>query len=144
MPGRTVYVLMVEDDEIDAEHVVRSFRQMKIVNPITIVSNGIEALNALRGDEGYERIPRPYLILLDITMPRMNGMKFLRAIRKDDKLQHSIVFILTTSNSEVDKVAAYAERIAGYFLKQYAGDAILGLPTMMRNYWWVVEFPPGA
>ncbi len=143
MPGRTVHVLLVDDDEIDAEQVVRSFRQMKIANPVTIVGNGIEALKALRGEEGYERIPRPYIILLDINMPRMNGLEFLHAIREDDELQPSIVFILTTSDNEEDKVAAYADHVAGYFLKKDAGNAILDLPTMLKNYWRLVEFPHG-
>jgi CheY-like chemotaxis protein len=143
MQGQTVHILMVEDEEVDAEQMERSFRQLRITNPITIVSDGIEALHALRGEGGYARITRPYIILLDINMPRMNGLEFLRAIRKDEDLRQSIVFVLTTSDSESDMVAAYADNVAGYFLKNRVGDAIFALPTMMRNYWRVVEFPSG-
>ena len=116
MQGQTVHVLLVEDDEIDAEQMVRSFRKLKIGNPITIVENGYEALNVLRGEGGYARLPRPYIILLDINMPRMNGLEFLRAIRQDEELQRSIVFVLTTSKNEEDIVAAYSAQVAGYFL----------------------------
>ena len=142
MQGQTVHVLLVEDDEIDAEQMVRSFRKLKIANPITIVNDGYEALNTLRGANGYIRLPRPYIILLDINMPRMNGLEFLRAIRQDDELQRSIVFVLTTSKNEEDIVAAYASHVAGYFLKAQCAESFLALPVMMRNYWRIVDFPP--
>jgi CheY-like chemotaxis protein len=141
MHGETVQVLLVEDDEIDAEQIVRSFRQLKIVNPITTVTNGIEALYVLRGEEGHTRLPRPYIILLDINMPRMNGLEFLSAIRADEALQRSVVFVLTTSDNEADMRAAYHDHVAGYFLKSRATDAVLGLPAMMKNYWRIAEFP---
>jgi CheY-like chemotaxis protein len=132
---------MVEDDAIDAEQIVRSFARMKIVNPITIVKDGLEALDALRGANGHERMQRPYVILLDINMPRMNGLEFLRAIRADKELQQSVVFVLTTSDLQSDMMAAYAENVAGYFLKKDAALSVLGLPTMMKTYWRLVEFP---
>ena len=100
MDGKTVNILLVEDDEIDAEMVMRSLRKVRISNPITIARNGYEALNVLRGEDGYERLPRPYLILLDIKMPRMDGLEFLQAIRQDADLLQSIVFVLTTSSHE--------------------------------------------
>jgi CheY-like chemotaxis protein len=139
--GRTVQILLVEDDEIDAEQIIRSFRQSQLVNPITIVNNGIAALKVLRGEEDYKQIPRPYIILLDINMPQMNGLEFLRALRKDNDLQQSVVFVLTTSDNEADMRAAYADRVAGYFLKSEVTYTVLGLPTMMKNYWRLVEFP---
>jgi CheY-like chemotaxis protein len=141
MTGQTVHVLMVEDDAIDAEQIVRSFARMKIVNPITIVKDGVAALNVLRGEDGCERLPRPYIILLDINMPRMNGLEFLRAIRADEELRQSVVFVLTTSDLQSDMMAAYAENVAGYFLKKDAAFSILGLPTLMKNYWRLVAFP---
>jgi CheY-like chemotaxis protein len=139
---RTVQVLLVEDDEVDAEHIIRQFDRLKIANPITVVSNGIEALHALRGEGEHSRLPRPYIILLDINLPRMNGLEFLRTIRADEDLQRSVVFVLTTSDNEADMRAAYADHVAGYFLKSRATDALFGLPTLMKNYWRIVEFPP--
>jgi len=139
--GRTVHVLLVEDDEIDAEQIVRSFEQLRLSNPVTIVTNGIEALQILRGEAGYPQLPRPYVILLDINMPKMNGIEFLRAIRADAELRQSVVFILTTSDNDLDKRSAYSNQVAGYFLKKQATYATFGLPTMMKNYWQLVEFP---
>jgi CheY-like chemotaxis protein len=141
MPGQTVHLLLVEDDEIDAEILVRSLASLKICNPVTVVSNGVEALNALRGEHGHERIPRPYIILLDINMPLMNGLEFLQAIRADDELRTSVVFVLTTSDAQSDMVAAYQNQVAGYFLKKDAAYSLFGLPTLIKNYWRVMEFP---
>ena len=142
MKSQIVHILLVEDDEIDAEAIVRGFQKQKIQNPITVVPNGIEALSALRGEEGYARIPAPYLILLDLNMPRMNGIEFLQSLRQDVQLRSSIVFVLTTSNSDRDKVAAYGEQIAGYLLKQRSGVNFSDLVHMLDFYWRVVEFPP--
>ena len=142
MKSQIVHILLVEDDEIDAEAIIRGFQKQKIQNPITVVANGIEALSALRGEEGYARIPAPYLILLDLNMPRMNGIEFLQFLRQDIQLRSSIVFVLTTSNSDRDKVAAYREQIAGYLLKQRSGVNFADLVSMLDFYWRVVEFPP--
>jgi len=114
---------------------------MRLSNPVTIVTNGIEALQILRGEAGYPRLPRPYVILLDINMPKMNGLEFLRTIRTDAELKQSVVFILTTSDNDSDMRAAYNDHVAGYFLKKQTTYAIFGLPTMMKNYWHLVEFP---
>lgn len=142
MKGQIIHILLVEDDEIDAEAIVRGFQKQQVENPITVVPNGIEALNALRGDGGYERVPAPYLILLDLNMPRMNGIEFLQAVRQDPQLKSSIVFVLTTSDSDRDKLAAYREQIAGYLLKQRSGVNFIELVNMLDSYWRIVEFPP--
>lgn len=137
------HILLVEDDDVDAEVVLRAFRRQNIRNPFTIVPNGVEALHALRGEEGYERLPRPLFILLDINMPRMNGLEFLHTLRKDPDLKRSIVFVLTTSNSDEDKSAAYDEQIAGYLLKENAGEDFKNVIRLLDSYRDSVEFPPG-
>ena len=81
MTGQVVHVLLVEDDEVDSEAIVRSFQKHNFANPITIATNGEDALKVLRGEGRYERIPAPYLILLDINMPRMNGLEFLKILQ---------------------------------------------------------------
>lgn len=141
--GRSIHILLVEDDDVDAEAIVRAFRKQKIANPVTIVADGLEALDVLRGKGNRERLPRPYLILLDINMPRMNGIEFLQELRKDAELERSIVFMLTTSNRDEDKLAAYDEQIAGYLVKARAGEEFADLISMLNSYWRVVEFPPG-
>jgi CheY-like chemotaxis protein len=141
IPGADVRVLLVEDDEIDAEVVRRAFRRLKIVNPITIVNNGYEALDVLRGENGRERLRRPYVILLDLNMPRMNGIEFLQQLRQDPELTQSIVFVLTTSSDQADRIAAYSSHVAGYILKKRIGEEFFELPRLMENYWRVVELP---
>ena len=116
MTSQVIHILLVEDDDIDAENVMRAFKRQKTAKSLTRVANGIEALNVLRGEGGYARLPRPYIILLDINMPRMNGIEFLAAIRQDEELQRSIVFVITTSSQDEDKMAAYNKQIAGYIL----------------------------
>jgi CheY-like chemotaxis protein len=142
MLGQSFHILLVEDDDVDAEVVIRAFRRKQISNPFTIVSNGIEALNVLRGEGGQPRLPRPFVILLDINMPRMNGLEFLHALRQDPELRRSIVFMLTTSNSDEDKVAAYNEQIAGYLLKSNAGEDFMNVIRLLDSYQCAVEFPP--
>jgi CheY-like chemotaxis protein len=141
MPSTKVHILLVEDDDVDSEAIQRSFRRNKIANPIYRVTDGQEALAALRGEDGHPRLPRPYMILLDINMPRMNGLEFLQTLRQDPELQQSIVFVLTTSDRDEDRFAAYSEHVAGYILKRHAGENFVRLLTMLRNYWLVVELP---
>lgn len=142
MISPTVHILLVEDDEIDAEAVVRAFRRQKIANPLTIVQDGIEALNALRGEGGHKKLPSPYIILLDINLPRMNGIEFLQALRIDPVLKQSIVFMLTTSNRDEDKLAAYDQQIAGYLLKSRTGTDFGDLISLLTSYEQIIEFPP--
>lgn len=140
---RPVHVLLVEDDEVDAEAVERGFRKQRISNPFTVVSNGIEALAKLRAT-GEERLPRPYMVLLDLNMPQMNGIEFLSELRTDETLKRSVVFVLTTSNRDEDKVAAYDAQVAGYLLKSRAGEDFVNLLDMLNAYWRIVEFPSEA
>ncbi len=136
------HVLLVEDDDIDARAVKRGFERQKIGNAITHARDGIEALEFLRGENGRERLPRPYLILLDINMPRMNGLEFLATIREDPELETSIVFVLTTSDDDRDIVAAYASHVAGYILKEDVGEDFLRLVQMLERFFITIHFPP--
>lgn len=140
--GKLVHILLVEDDDVDREAVIRAFKNKRIANPFTIVADGVEALQVLRGDEDNDGLSRPYIILLDINMPRMNGLEFLEALRKDCMLKRSIVFILTTSNRDEDKMAAYDNQIAGYLLKSRVGDDFVNMISLLESYWDIVEFPP--
>lgn len=142
MFGQPVHILLVEDDDIDAEAIVRAFHKQNIQHPVTIVSDGFAALDVLRGHQGQPPLRSPYLILLDLNMPRMSGVEFLHNIRQDPELRCSVVFVLTTSNSDKDKLAAYNAQIAGYFLKQQAGENFGNFMDMLNVYWRIVEFPP--
>lgn len=141
MTGMTVTVLLVEDDKVDRMAVKRSFRDLRIANPVIEASNGIEALERLRGENGYEPVPAPYLILLDLNMPRMGGIEFLEVLRSDPSLHRSVVFVMTTSAAEEDRIKAYDKNVAGYVLKHCAGQSFLESISMLEHYWRVVQFP---
>lgn len=136
-----LHILLVEDDDVDAEQMLRAFRQHQISNPITHVIDGVDALQALRGESGYPRLPRPYIILLDINMPRMNGLEFLQALRRDAELKRSVVFVLTTSMRDEDIMAAYNEQIAGYLLKTKVNQEFLEFLKLLNLYHVMIELP---
>ena len=137
-----VTLVLIEDDQVDAEAIQRAFRKQKIANPFIVFQDGVEALEALRGAPGVAEVPRPYIILLDINMPRMNGLEFLRTLRDDPHLGRSIVFVLTTSERDEDKLEAYGNHVAGYVVKSRAGEDFLKVIQMLRAYWRIIEFPP--
>ncbi|NND99145.1 MAG: response regulator, partial [Pirellulaceae bacterium] len=126
METQPVTLLVVDDDEVDAQGIERAFRKQKIANPLVFATDGIEALKILRGDDG-PTVHRPFLILLDLNMPRMGGLEFLGELRADERLRDSIVFVLTTSDADQDKIAAYEKNVAGYIVKARAGDDFLKL-----------------
>ena len=140
--GRTVTVLLVEDNDVDSEALVRAFKRKKLANPLVIARDGQEALDLLRGAHGKIPLERPYLILLDLNMPRMDGLEFLGHLRQDAELAKSIVFVLTTSNADSDKVAAYGHNVAGYIVKVNVADEFLNIVTMVESFWRIIEFPP--
>src|SRR5215212_224681 len=127
-------ILLIDDDEIDVEAVKRAFRQHKLANPIIHALDGIMALEILREKSAKSRLTKPYIILLDINMPRMGGLEFLRELRADPTLTDSIVFVLTTSDNPEDKLAAYRDHVAGYILKQNVGADFTGAIRLLTDY----------
>ncbi len=134
-------LLHVEDDELCQMVMSRTFTKAKLANPIIGAHDGIDALELLRGSNGRERIARPFVILLDLNMPRMGGIEFLEELRADEALKQSVVFVLTTSDAEKDKVDAYNLGVAGYILKSGPGNAFVDTTALLATYWRVVEFP---
>lgn len=141
MARQPIHILLVEDDPVDVEHILRTFQRYQIDTPYTHVVDGIEALHALRGEKGYVQVPKPYIILLDIHMPRMNGFEFLSALRRDPALKHSVVFILTTSSRDEDITAAYNRQIAGYLLKSKVSEDFLEFLKLLNLYQVMIEMP---
>lgn len=137
MQRNEVTVLLVDDDEIDVMGVQRAFQKARIMNPVVTAADGMDALEKLRNGS----VKKPYLILLDINMPRMNGLEFLDEIRRDSSLMDSIVFVLTTSNAEKDKCMAYKHNIAAYIIKENVGQDFLNALSLIESYWKIVEFP---
>jgi CheY-like chemotaxis protein len=136
-----VNIFLVEDDEVDAMSVKRALRELKICNPLYRATDGIDALEILRGANGKKKLPSPFIILLDLNMPRMGGLEFLDELRRDNELKRSVVFVMTTSAAEEDRVRAYDKCIAGYMLKHSTAHTFLEAVVMLEHYWRVIEFP---
>lgn len=135
---RLLNLLLVEDDRVDVMNVERALRRNNLSNPLFVAPNGLEALKMLRDGTvpGHRR-----LILLDLNMPKMNGIEFLREVRADPALANSIVVVLTTSNDDRDKLAAYDLHVAGYLLKPVTFFSFVELMATLNQYWALVEMP---
>lgn len=141
MPESIINIFLVEDDEVDIMNVKRAFKKNNITNPLYVAGNGIEALNMLKGENGIEKIPRPRIILLDLNMPKMGGIEFLKEMRKDEELKNISVFVMTTSNEDNDKVEAYSLNVAGYILKPLSMESFVAAVSTLKNYWMLCEYP---
>ena len=137
-PDRALNLVLVEDDEIDVMNVRRALERAHVTNPLYVANNGLEALELLRSDT----VPRDRrLVLLDLNMPKMNGIEFLRELRKDPVLHHTPVVVLTTSDDERDKVNAYDLNVAGYLLKPVTFMNFVDVMAALNKYWALVELP---
>jgi CheY-like chemotaxis protein len=135
---KSLNILLVEDDQVDVMNVKRAFERNKIANPLFVAGDGIEGLELLRsGKIPHER----RLILLDLNMPRMNGIEFLRALRADEELHLTPVVVLTTSDDERDKINAYDLNVAGYLLKPVTFVNFVEAMAALNKYWTLVELP---
>ncbi len=140
---KPIPILLVDDDQVDVMAMQRAFREHAVQHPISVAKDGIEALEILRG-EGRPPMPLPCIIVLDLNMPRMNGLEFLEALRDDPLLRRTIVFVVTTSSSDDDRQAAYSHCIAGYITKTRAGIALDPLVELITHYATIVDLPnPG-
>ncbi len=134
---KQVTIFIVDDDDVDVLGIERALKKLRIANPTIRAKDGIEALELLRK----KAIAKPYIILLDINMPRMGGIDFLKELRADDDLCGSVVFMLTTSSDDQDKMLAYKKNVAGYIVKKQVGESFLNIVDMLGHYWRVVELP---
>jgi len=137
-----VTILLVEDDDIDAMAVVRGLASAKIANSLERARDGVEALEILLGTNGRARLPPPYLLLIDIRLPRLDGLGLVRKIRSNRILQRTIIFMLTTSDSDRDRMAAYDAHVAGYIVKSSGDDQFSRLARMLDYYLMIVAPPP--
>ena len=143
MAEKKIHILLVEDDEVDVMNVQRAFKKSNILNPLYMAANGLEALDILRGKAQIEpAMPQARrLILLDLNMPRMNGIEFLRELRLDENLRSIPVIVLTTSNEDRDKVEAYNLNVAGYILKPVTFSNFVEVMATLNKYWMLSEIP---
>jgi len=134
-------ILLVEDDDGDAQAVQRALRKAKWGNSVVRVVDGIAALELLRSPDGKAAPPGGRLLLVDLNMPRMNGIQFVKALRADEHLHRLIVFIFTTSERAEDKKAAYDLNVAGYITKATAGEDFSNLVSLLDYYSRIVKIP---
>jgi CheY-like chemotaxis protein len=138
---RPFSILLVDDDDVAAEAVVRGLAKNAMHCPITIAEDGSVALQVLRGTHPTSAIAKPYVVLLDLNMPRMNGFEFLRELRMDKQLRNTVVFVLTTSGSPAERASAYEENIAGYIVKSGVGPQLSGLARFLIEYRSAIVLP---
>ncbi len=130
-------VLLVDDDDIDAMSVRRAFKEINITNPLVRSVNGEEALKYLN-DQSNEM---PCMILLDLNMPKMNGIEFLSIIKEDDKLKYIPVVVLTTSTEECDIKESFKYSVGGYIVKPVDYKSFVESVRTINMYWSLSELP---
>lgn len=141
MRDKAMNILLVDDDEVDIIAVKRAFEKNKITNPLHVARNGVEALALLRGNGTPSITPKPRIILLDLNMPQMNGIDFLKELRTDPQFKDVIVIVLTTSNEERDIIEAYKLNVAGYILKPVSMSKFIEAIALLDMYWTLSELP---
>ena len=132
-----INILLVEDDEIDIMNVKKAFVKLNMSNPLYVAVDGEQALQMLVENA----VPYPRVILLDLNMPKMNGLEFLSKLRADPKLQHNMVFVMTTSNEEKDKKAAFNLNVSGYILKHFDTEKFISSIATLNSFWLANQYP---
>jgi CheY-like chemotaxis protein len=130
-------ILLLEDDRVDAMTVRRSLEELRVTNPLVHLENGEEGLSYLRD----RRNPLPCIVLLDLNMPRMNGIDFLQSVKLDDTLKLLPVVVLTTSDQEKDKVTSFRLGVAGYIRKPVDYRRFVETMRTVNCYWTLSEHP---
>ena len=118
----------------------RAIRKLELANPVEIARNGEEALSKLRG-YGSGAVSRPFIVTLDLNMPRMGGLEFLEEVRNDPSLQDAIIFVVTTSDAPADIATAYSRNIAGYIVKDNAYETLKSALALLKDYTRLVRLP---
>lgn len=133
-------IMVVEDDEVDTLNIKRAFKKNNIRNKVIYATNGLEAWEILKGiNTEYADLDTPKVILLDINMPKMNGLELLEKIRADEVLKPLSVFILTTSDDDSDKYRAKNLNVAGYIIKPVDFQKFVQAVATLNNYWALIE-----
>ena len=141
------YILLIEDNPDDTELALRAFKRAHIRNKIVCVDDGVEAVDFLFAQGAYadrDREQLPQLILLDLNMPRMNGLEVLQKIRSTPHTRHLPVVILTTSNEERDLIQSYDLGANSYVRKPVDYDQFVSAVSQLGLYWLVLNELPQA
>jgi CheY-like chemotaxis protein len=130
-------ILLVEDDSVDAMTVRRALKEVNVTNPVAIAGNGEEALEYLRNSAN----EKPCIILLDLNMPKMNGIEFLRVAKQDAGLKTIPIVVLTTSGGDREKVESFNLGVAGYMIKPVDYQQFVEMMRTINLYWSISELP---
>jgi two-component system, chemotaxis family, response regulator Rcp1 len=142
--GRPAIVLLAEDNDNDVELTKLGFHRAKFAVDLHHVANGEECLAFLRKEGPYASAPSPDIVLLDLNMPRMDGIEVLREINKDERLMHHVVVVLTSSSADEDVLASYQLRCSSYLVKPINFDGFAKMIQSLGDYWFtLVTLPPG-
>ncbi|WP_295442362.1 response regulator [uncultured Thiodictyon sp.] len=138
-------ILLVEDNAADAEMTMDALRQARLVNQVQWVKDGAEALDFLfgHGAEAAAAGNRLRLVLLDLRLPRVDGLDVLRALRADERTRRLPVVVLTSSHEEVDVVRAYDLGVNSYLVKPVESEAFMSVVGQMGLYWMLLNRAPG-
>lgn len=135
--SKQLNILLVEDDEVDVMNLKRAFQKNNIQHRLFVAYNGEDALYLLR----FTDIPKPHVILLDINMPKMNGLELLHILRNDPYYKDVSIYILTSSNEEIDRHKAFDLNVSGYMLKPLSSNDFVTQISVLNNFWQHSEFP---
>ena len=144
MNNDSFVILMAEDDEHDIVATKRALKKHHIANPLYIVNDGEECLDFLHQRGKYSEpgaAPRPGIVMLDIKMPKMDGLAVLKQIREDDEMRHLPVIILTTSKAEEDRIRGYDLGVNAYIVKPVGFDSFSEAVKTISLFWQLVELP---
>lgn len=133
-------ILLVEDDSVDVMTVKRAFKDLKVINQLVCTGNGEEALQYLKT----ECNEKPCIIILDLNMPRMNGIEFLKIAKADEALRNIPVVVLTTSKTVQDVVESFKLGAAGYMVKSVDYRKFVETVRTIDLYWTLSELPNGG
>ena len=136
-----INILVVDDDDVSSEAVLRVLGKTALNFTLTTAADGLEGLQILRGEHPAKEIRPPLLVLLDLNMPRMDGLDFLDHLRADPELHTTVVFVFTTSNLDLDRDASYAKHIAGYIVKSDVGPQYSKLAELFISYGKSITLP---
>ncbi len=130
-------ILLVEDDKVDAMTVKRALKEVNVKNKLIVVENGEEALSHLRNEQNES----PCIILLDLNMPKMNGIEFLKVAKNEDKIKSIPVVVLTTSKADQDRLDSFKFSVAGYMIKPVDYMQFVKTVKTIKLYWTLSELP---
>jgi chemotaxis family two-component system response regulator Rcp1 len=141
--SRAAHILLAEDDPGDAGLIRRAFRECKISLDLDWVEDGEDALRYLRKEGEFSRSRRPDLLILDLNMPKVDGLGVLTAVRADPNLTDLPVVVLTTSQADRDVALSYQLHANAYVAKPIGLDGIVNIVKSLQNFWFsVVVLPP--